>query len=88
MSEPVRVRQLPDGSYQVDPPPKTPTPWWIKVGAALAVLTLLLLLASVSVTTYRTIFPRVQPATQYYVCVYISVDGTTTISGPQPCPRP
>jgi hypothetical protein len=85
----VRVQAQPDGSYLVDPPPKPPPPpWWIRVGAVLAVLALALLLTSITVTTYRTIFPRVQAPTQYYVCVYISAEGTSTVSGPQPCPRP
>jgi type VI protein secretion system component VasF len=88
VTQPQRVKLQPDGSYLVDPPPQKPVPWWVRVGAVLAVLALALLLTSITVTTYRTIFPRVQAPTQYYVCVYISAEGTSTVSGPQPCPRP
>jgi len=69
--------------------PKPQLSWGVRILLGLAVLTLLLLLTSVTVTTYRTIFPRVQPPTQYYVCVYLSAQTcVTTVSGPQPCPRP
>jgi hypothetical protein len=60
----------------------------MRVLTGLLVLALVLLTVQIAVTTYRTIFPRAQAPTQYYVCVYISGQGSTTISGPQPCPRP
>lgn len=86
MSKPARMRQLPDGTWMVDPPP---TSWWARAGFVLVAVALVLLTVQITVTTYRTIFPRVQPPTQYYVCVYLSAQtGVTTVSGPQPCPRP
>ena len=81
-----RVRQLPDGTYVVDPPPR-PAPWWVRVGAYNAVRALTLFMLSVSGHPYRTNFPR-HPAPSY-VCIYYSPAGSaTTVQGSQPCPRP
>jgi len=68
-------------------PPAKP-PWWSRAATALLVLVLLLLVVSLAISTYRTLFPRSQPPTPYYVCVYNTEHGTTTVTGSAPCPAP
>lgn len=59
--------------------------WRTYVHGVLFALILALLLVSLTVSTWRLIFPR-QPAPTY-VCVYVTEKGLTTVTGSAPCAR-
>jgi Na+/H+ antiporter NhaC len=59
--------------------------WWPYVLGVLYALIVALILVSLTVTTWRLIFPR-QP-TPTYVCVYVTERGSTTVTGSTPCAR-
>jgi len=58
----------------------------MRVIVGMVVLTLVLLLVSVVGTTWRMFFPR--PPAPYFVCVYVTEHGSTTVTGSTPCPAP
>lgn len=65
-------------------PTPTRTTWPVRIIAGLLILTMSVLLISLTLSTWRLVFPR-QPAPTY-VCVYVTEQGATTITGSAPCP--
>ena len=57
--------------------------WPVRIAFGLLVATLVMLLVSVTLSTWRQIFPR--PPVPTYVCVYVTEQGSTTVTGSTPC---
>ena len=63
--------------------------WGPRVLVGLACLTLVALLVSSVALDWRTFFPAPpRPPAPIYVCVYLSAQGTTTVTGSTPCATP
>jgi hypothetical protein len=76
--------ELNDNDEATADTPKLPRPSkWARAGIVLVAVALVLLLVQIAVTTYRTIVPR--PPTPYFVCVYVTEHGSTTVTGSAPC---
>lgn len=63
--------------------PARPT-WPFRIIAGLLILLLGMMIVSVALSTWRQLFPR--PPAPMYVCVYVTEQGSTTITGSTPCP--